>query len=362
VVTVALAGAVLTGCAPVAARSAGPEMLYVAGGSDLRAISAEDLVTRGQWRLPGPVIEGWARGAGLQLITGGAAPAWLALTAGQRQMEHHLDLDFLPVGAVVSGDGATTFLLGNRGGQARILAMSSASGNRVGVREVAGTAKALALGRNNQQELLLAGVDEPAAVELVGARDLKPAGRVALASPPRQVIGLPYGHKAFVLCASTVAVVDTATPGLLTYLRLGSNPQSMLLKPDGGELYISNADGTVSVVDTSTNEVSDTLAAGLGAGAMAVDAGGNYLYVANAAAGTVSVIGLADHRTQAVIHVGQQPQRLALDPSGMLLFAADRGSDDVAVMRSSLDPASPHSLLALLPAPAAPDFLLVMPR
>jgi YVTN family beta-propeller protein len=362
VLALAVVAAGLAGCAPVAAHSAPPQLLYVGGGSNLRAVSVEDLTTRGQWRLPGPVVAGWAGRARLQLVTGGAQPAWLALETGQRQMEHRLDLDFVPAGAAGSPDGATTFLLGNRGGQARILAIAGAGGTREGSRELTGTGTALALGRNGNRELLLAAVDQPAALELLDAGNLQPVGRVALENTPRQVIALPYGHKAFVLCSTTVAVVDTAVPGLLTYLRLGSHPQSMLLKPDGGELYISNADGTVSVVDTSTNEVSDTLAAGLGAGAMAVDAGGNYLYVANAAAGTVSVIGLADHRTLAVIHVGKQPQRLALDGSGLLLFAADQGSDDVAVMRSSLDPASPNSLLALLPAPAAPDFITVMPR
>lgn len=358
----AVATAALAGCAPMAAHSASPEVLYVVGGNTLRAVSVEDLSTRGQWRLPGPVVRGWSGNNGLQVITGGAQPAWLVLKAGLRKIEHRLDLDLAPVDAVSPGDGATTFLLGNQGGQARIEAMDSAKGKGEGSRELTGIGKALAPGRNGSQELLLAAVDQPAALELLDTKDLTPVGRVGLENTPRQVIGLPYGHKAFVLCNSTVAVVDTAFPGLLTYLRLGPNPQSMLLKPDGGELYISNADGTVSVVDTSTNEVSDTMAAGLGAGAMAVDAGGNYLYVANGAAGTVSVISLADHRTQAVIHVGSQPQRLVLNPSGLLLFAADRGSDDVAVMRSSLDPASPNSLLALLPAPGAPDFITVMPR
>ncbi|HET9784183.1 MAG TPA: YncE family protein [Terriglobales bacterium] len=350
----------LAGCATVAARSAGPEMLYVAGGNELRAVSVEDLVTRGQWRLPGPVVGGWAEAGELQLIAGGAHPAWLEVTAGHPQPRHLLDLDLAPVGVAATGGDA--FVLGNRGAQARLLAIRGTVGSSPQSRELPGTAAALALGRNGPQELLLAAVDRPAALELVDTRNLRTVGQVALASAPRQVVGLPYGHKAFVLCASTVAVVDTATPGLLTYLRLGHNPQFMLLKPDGGELYISNADGTVSVVDTTSNEVSDTMAAGLGAGAMAVDAGGTFLYVANTAAGTVSVISLADRRTLAVIHVGQQPSRLVLDPSGLLLFAADQGSDDVAVMRSSLDPASPNSLLALLPGSGAADFLAVLPR
>lgn len=360
----AAAGLALAGCSPVAARSAGPETVYVGGAGELRAISAEDLSTQARLPLGGAVVAG-AVDAGrqrLQVAVDGPAPAWLGISTERNRIAHRLELDFDPVALAAEPGATASYVFGNHHGAARLVALNPANGARLGRRELPGTAAALALGHDQGQPLLLAAVDHAPALLLLTPDGLRRRGQVALDSPPRQVVGLPYGHKAFVLCADTVAVVDTALPGLLTYLRLGREPQAMLLKPDGGELYISNADGTVSVVNTTTNEVDDTMAAGLGAGAMAVGDGGNYLYVANADAGTVSVISIADRRTMAVIHVGQQPRRLALDAGGLLLFAADAGSGDVAVMRSSLDPASPNSLLTLLAAPAAPGFLAVAPR
>jgi len=351
----------LSGCSPVAAHSAGPELLYVAGGNELRAVGVEDLKTVGSVPLAGPVVAGVAQGQSLQLLIGGAEPAWMELDTKTQRVLRRQRLDFVPVAMAAGAHAGEVYILGNRAGQAHLLGWNT-GGGRLGASGFAGRAVALAAGRNDNRPLLLAGVDQPPQLVVTDPKGLQVLGRVGLVSAPRQVLALPYGHKAFVLCGSTVAVVDTALPGLLTYLRLGRDPQWMLLKPDGGELYVSNADGTVSVVNTTTNEVSDTMAAGLGAGAMAVDAGGNFLYVANATAGTVSVISIADRRTQAVIHVGQQPRSLALDPAGLLLFAADAVSDDVAVMRSSQDPGSPNSLLTLLPSPGAPTYVAVVPQ
>lgn len=292
----------------------------------------------------------------LAITTGGTSPAWLVLARGGTRIRLQYRLAMQPVGEVLSADGARAYLVGNTpAGGGRLLVLDTGNGQQLAQRQLAGSVSAVA--RLAAGELAV-GLTRPPSLVLLDSVSLRPRGRVGLAAPPRQIIGLPYGHKAFALCTDTVAALDTRAPGLLTYLRLGADPRQMALKPDGGELYISNAGGSVSVINTSTNEVSGTIPAGLGAGALAVAADGSALYVANEAAGTVSVVSLADRSLLALVRVGQHPSALALDRAG-LLFVSDTGSDDIAVIRTQ-DPRNPDTLITLLPSPPHPGFLTVV--
>jgi YVTN family beta-propeller protein len=124
---------------------------------------------------------------------------------------------------------------------------------------------------------------------------------------------------------------------------------------------VSNASGTVSAIDTGTNEVTATMPAGLGAGPMAIAPDGTVLYVGNARANTVSVVSLDTRALLAMVRVGEQPARLALGNNGAYLFVADATSNDLAVIRTARDRNNPNTLVALLPAPAAPALLVPLP-
>lgn len=335
------------------ARSAAPQVLLVTGGNELQAVNTQDLQLRAQLRLPGPVTAAAMNPERNELLlaTAGAHPYWLKIGSGGSRILQRRALTAVPAAMVMHGRQG--YVVGSNGTGSWVQPFDST--RWAAPWSIPGHAVALAL---TPQGALAIAATQPSSLVLADPATHR-WRRVDLTSPPRQVIALPYGHKAFVLCATTVAVIDTQIPGLLAYLPLGQQPQQMVLKPDGGELYISNAGGSVSVINTSANEVSATIPAGLGAGAMAIGAGGVNLYVANAAAGTVTVISTAGRTVQAVIHVGQDPRALALGPDGLLLFAADAGSDDVAAIRAQ-DPNNPNSLITLLPSPPDPGYLTVL--
>lgn len=363
----ALAGlaAMNIGCA-AAALPPQPGSVYVSGagaqGPVLVPYDALALSPRPPLRLPGPVVAAAydARRQSLYLLLGGGANVLVAVDPLRQHVQGRWPLGLAPTALALAPRGSLAYVVGSEsGGQGRLLVMDLDHGAITARLAVGPAPIALALDAAGSRLLIANRGDQ--SLSLVQLPSLRHRRLARLASPPAQVLGLPFGDKAFVLCQQQVAVVDMEAGGLLTYLPVGPDPQSMALKPDGGEIYVSNAAGTVSVLDTDTNEVSGTMAAGLGAGAMAVAADGSVLYVANAAAGTVGVIDLSSRTQIARVRVGEQPASLLLDASGHYLFVADRGSNDVAVVRGNQDPTNPDTLVTLLPSPSAPQALAVAP-
>lgn len=248
------------------------------------------------------------------------------------------------------------FVAGQRDGGGRVLRLDPRS-LRTEARAVVGL-RPMALALAPEGRLVLA---DPSAhaLDLLRAADLARRGQLTLAAAPSALVALPYGHKVFALCPSLgqLAAVDLAPFGILTYLPVGGQPQSLALKPDGGELYVSSlaSGGRVTAVDTTANEVAATMTVGLAPVGMAVSPDNQWLYVANSGANTVDVISIEDRRVVAAVGVGARPTGLALGPGGALLFALDAGSSDLAVIR-----ADSRSLLMLPPAPAAASQLLAV--
>ena len=353
----ALSAAAL-GCSSATPATLADGTVWVVGSGQVQMLRLPDLSSLGQLRLAGPVVGSAedARRHRFDLLVGGPAPALVALAAVAPRLEARRRLGIEPAALVVDAAGQRAYLAGVAAdGSGRVWAVAADSLQVVARMTVAGQPRALALSGDGQRLLLAS--DATPSLRLIALAGWRRVATLALAQAPRQVVSLPYGHKAYVLCGDTVAVVDTDSGGLLCYLPVGPGAQRMLLKPDGGELYVSNASGTVSAINTSTNEVSDTMAAGLGAGSMAVAQDGSVLYVGNAEAGTVSVINLVNRKATAMVRVGERPDSLALSPNGLLLLVADAGSDDVAVVRSNQDPANPNTLVTLLPSPPAPGLV-----
>jgi YVTN family beta-propeller protein len=176
-----------------------------------------------------------------------------------------------------------------------------------------------------------------------------------------QVVIGPDSSKAFVPCAAghQVMVVALAQPDahpaepdrLETLMDVGLAPVDLAMKPDGGEIFVSNSlSNSVSEIYNTTDEVGDTYMIGNTPVRGIVSRDNSLLYVANDRSQEVTVYSIDDGKRIGSITVGDGPAALAFSAAGHLLFIADRRSGDVAVIRTAS-----QSLFTLLPAGRDPN-------
>jgi YVTN family beta-propeller protein len=188
------------------------------------------------------------------------------------------------------------------------------------------------------------------------------------------VVILPDSSKAFVACSTGHQVMaialarqksgDSPPQGAQTdridrleaFMDVGRGPVHLALKPDGGELFVSNSlSDSISEVVTTTNDVGGAYAMGDGPVRGLVSSDNSMLYVASFRSQWVTVYSPGDGRRVGSVHVGDGPSALAFSSNGFLLFVIDTRSGDVAVIRTRV----PQSLFTLLPAGRAPNAIAV---
>ncbi|MGA2571572.1 MAG: beta-propeller fold lactonase family protein [Terracidiphilus sp.] len=181
------------------------------------------------------------------------------------------------------------------------------------------------------------------------------------------VVILPDSSKAFAPCSAghQVMVVALAQPDahpalpdrLETLMDVGRGPADLALKPDGGEIFVSNSlSDSVSEVYNTTDEVGDTYMIGDNPVRGLVSSDNSLLYVANQHSQEVTVYSIDDGKRVGAIHVGDGPVALAFSSAGHLLFVVDSRSGDVAVVRTSA-----RSLFTVLPAGRSPAAIVDKP-
>jgi len=187
---------------------------------------------------------------------------------------------------------------------------------------------------------------------------------------------LPDSSKAFVACSSghqvmAIALERTdeqpAAPDRLEALMdVGRAPVDLALKPDGGEIFVSNSlSDSVSEIYNTTDEVGDTYMIGADPVSGLVSRDNALLYVANLHSQYVTVYSIDDGKRIGSVHVGDGPSAMAFSAAGHLLFVVDARSDDVAVVRtatpevSGVVRTSPQSLFTLLPTGRNPSAIVV---
>ncbi len=189
-----------------------------------------------------------------------------------------------------------------------------------------------------------------------------PSGLALTAGGERLYVALNLLHE--------VAVIDTATRGIVSRIPVGTFPYTVLASADGSKVYVSNwggkrpgpddftdgmfpvvvdrrtgipASGTISVIDTSRNGVVATIDVGLHPTGMALSPSGNRVYVTNANSDTVSVIDTATDTLTNTLHVGRTgagrvpvlgsaPNAVAVSSDGRTLFVANAAQNAVAVV------------------------------
>ncbi len=186
---------------------------------------------------------------------------------------------------------------------------------------------------------------------------------------------LQDSSKAFVACSSghqVLAIGLAAAPNSwaakhdsaltadrqLALLDVGSTPVHLALKPDGGEVFVSNfGSNSISEIATSTNEVGGTYTIGSKPAGAIVSKDDSTLWVANFGADSVSLYSIDDGKLVGSVHTGSFPDQLTFSADEHLLLATDARSGDVSVIRTQgrLGPA----LFTILPAGASPNGLAI---
>jgi YVTN family beta-propeller protein len=186
---------------------------------------------------------------------------------------------------------------------------------------------------------------------------------------------LPDSSKAFVACSGghQVMAINLAAapdswaarqnPSLLTdsvlaLLDVGQTPVHLAMKPDGGELFVSNfASDSISEVSTYTNEVGSTYPIGNKPVHALVTADNAALWVSDFGADSLSLYSIDDGKLISSLRTGSAPDSLAFSADEHLLLAADAHSGDVSVIRT-LGKLGP-SLFTILPAGPSPNAIVV---
>ncbi len=186
---------------------------------------------------------------------------------------------------------------------------------------------------------------------------------------------LPDSSKVFVACSAghQVMAVNLAAapnswgakqnPSLMTDRRLamldvGLGPVNLAMKPDGGEIFVSNfRSDSISEIATGTNEVGGTYTiANRPARAVVSDDNGT-LWISNFGADSVSLYSIDDGKTAGSVRTGSSPDALAFSADEHLLLAADANSGDVAVIRTQGKQGP--ALFTMLPAGVQPNDIAI---
>jgi YVTN family beta-propeller protein len=187
---------------------------------------------------------------------------------------------------------------------------------------------------------------------------------------------LPDSSKAFVACSTGHQVMVLAlarkepstsldkSDHLLDFLDVGQSPVDLAMKPDGGEIFVSNFDSnTISEIATGTNEVGGASLIGEHPSRGIVSADNSTLWVSNFSANTIGVYSIDDGKRINAIQAGDGPDALAFSSEGHLLLVANARSGDVSVIRTtSFSPQGVRrigTLFTMLPAAHHPNGIAV---
>jgi YVTN family beta-propeller protein len=205
-----------------------------------------------------------------------------------------------------------------------------------------------------------------------------PAAHLRVAYPgcpgATDAVILPDSSRAFIACSGNhqvmavnlAAASDTwaakqdpslTSDHLLALLDVGKTPVHLAMKPDGGEIFVSNYDSdSISEIATSTAEVGGTYTIGSHPVHAVVSSDNSVLWVSNFGADSIALYSIDDGKLSGSVRTGSGPDSLAFSADEHLLLAADAHSGDVSVIRTQSN-AGP-ALFTILPGGGAPNALV----
>jgi YVTN family beta-propeller protein len=238
-----------------------------------------------------------------------------------------------PVGARLAADGKTLVVANRRGNSVTLIDPAGPAS--------AGRARAVFEGCPGAADPVILPDSSKAFVACSGGHQVM---AIALARPEDQVAS-----------AGASAAPAWAPDRLEALMDVGRAPVQLALKPDGGEIFVSNSlSDSVSEIYDTTDEVGDTFVIGDQPVMGLVARDNSLLYVADQRSQYVTVYSIDDGKRVGSVHVGDGPSAMAFSAAGHLLFVVDSRSGDVAVVR-----VASGSLFTVLPAGRNPDAIAV---
>jgi YVTN family beta-propeller protein len=134
-----------------------------------------------------------------------------------------------------------------------------------------------------------------------------------------------------------VAVIDTPSWKLTSYIDTGVKPSSITLQPDQKYLWIGNdgdkeATSGVTVIDTGTLKVAAQISTGTGRHDIVVSSDNRFAFVSNRESGTVSLVDVRKLEKVTDVKVGPGPVSLALSELSKAIYAVSATDGSIAVI------------------------------
>ena len=138
---------------------------------------------------------------------------------------------------------------------------------------------------------------------------------------------------AYVVAQDTdeLLVVDLETKVVVTKIKVGQHPHTVILDQTGKKAYVSNEwSDYVSVIDLTLLEVVDVIPTGNGPAGITLDQNESHLYVVNTYGSDVSVIELKSKKEVRRLTAGNNPTGIAISPEGKEVLVTGRRANMAA--------------------------------
>ncbi len=284
-----------------------------------------------------------------------------------------------PYGVAVGEDGRRAYVANSGSNNVSVIdldrrreLMTAQTGEQPGLARISPDMRSLVVTNRGSGSVSIFAV---AATSDAKAPALKLRATISGCAGATDAVILPDSSKAFIACSAghqVMAVNLAAAPNswagkqnpslladrLLSMLEVGAAPVHLALKPDGGEIFVSNFNSdSISEIATQTNEVGGTYTVANKPAHAVVSDDNSTLWISNFGSDSISLYSIDDGKLVGNVRTGSAPDALAFSADEHLLLAADARSGDVAVIRTQ--GRQGPALFTMLPAGSQPNDIVV---
>ena len=161
---------------------------------------------------------------------------------------------------------------------------------------------------------------------------------VMMKSPGEDWLLTRDGEKLFVTLPliNQVAVIDTRSWKVTTYIDAGTTPTRITVQPDQQYVWVGNdsneKEGGVTVIDTTNLKVAAKIPTGAGEHDIVISNDNRFAFVSNSENGTVSIIDIRKLAKLKDVKVGPEPASMALSELSKAVYVASETDGSVTVI------------------------------